>query len=156
MRRHEHGTGDRCLSFHFAADHFEDVVAAVPGSAPPRFPGAAHFAFVIARAPDRAAAETAADDVLELEEVGLRLAGAVAASLARSGKPPRSLSRRDERRISDAVRRIEAEAGGPITLAALADGAGFNDLSTFNRRFRRMTGLTPTAFRHRQWPDLPR
>ena len=200
---HEHGTGDRCLSFHFAADHFEDIVAAVPGARRLAF-NVPHISPSSSLMPLIAAAETAADDVLELEEVVLRLAGAVAASLARSGKPPRALSRRDERRISEAVRRIEVEAGRPITLAALADGAamspyhflrtfrsvvgitphqfvlgqrlrraavklrqsdapistiaydaGFNDLSTFNRRFRRMTGLTPTAFRRRPWLDRP-
>ena len=29
---HEHGTGDRCLSFHFTPDHWETIVAAVPGA----------------------------------------------------------------------------------------------------------------------------
>jgi len=34
----------------------------------------------------------------------------------------------------------------PIT--AIAYDAGFNDLSTFNRRFRRLMGVSPSAFRH--------
>jgi AraC family transcriptional regulator len=29
---HEHGTGDRCLSFHFMPDYLEAIVAAVPGA----------------------------------------------------------------------------------------------------------------------------
>src|SRR5277367_4236875 len=29
---HEHGTGDRCLAFHFAPELIETVVAAVPGA----------------------------------------------------------------------------------------------------------------------------
>jgi AraC-like DNA-binding protein len=32
-------------------------------------------------------------------------------------------------------------------IAAIALEAGFNDLSTFNHRFRRVTGLTPRAWR---------
>jgi AraC-like DNA-binding protein len=103
---------------------------------------------------------------------------------------------RDERRITMAVRRIEAQADEPLGLNALAReaamspyhflrtfqqvtgitphryvlhtrlyraaqrlrasadpvsmiafGAGFNDLATFNRRFRRLIGVTPSAFR---------
>jgi hypothetical protein len=29
---HEHGVGDRCLSFAFDPDYFEEVVASVPGA----------------------------------------------------------------------------------------------------------------------------
>jgi AraC family transcriptional regulator len=34
-------------------------------------------------------------------------------------------------------------------VAAIAFEAGFNDLSTFNRRFRRLLGSSPTAYRAR-------
>ena len=34
-------------------------------------------------------------------------------------------------------------------ISAIAFDAGFNDLSTFNRRFRRVTGLSPGAYRAR-------
>jgi AraC-like DNA-binding protein len=34
-------------------------------------------------------------------------------------------------------------------ISAIAFDAGFNDLSTFNRRFRRIMGVTPGAFRAR-------
>ena len=105
-------------------------------------------------------------------------------------------SRRDERRVTDALRRIEAQAPEQLTLADLARvaamspyhflrtfravmgmtpyqfvlrtrlhraavrlrrsdasistiafDAGFNDLSTFNRRFRRLMGASPRAYR---------
>jgi AraC family transcriptional regulator len=110
-----------------------------------------------------------------------------------SGRRP---SMRDERRITMAVRQIEAQADERLGLNALARGAamspyhflrtfrqvtgmtphqyvlhtrlqraaqrlrasvvpvsmiafeaGFNDLATFNRRFRRLIGVTPSAFR---------
>lgn len=40
------------------------------------------------------------------------------------------------------------------TIAAIALDCGFEDLSTFNRQFRRATGLTPGAFRTRRVPLL--
>ena len=39
-------------------------------------------------------------------------------------------------------------ASGSIT--SIAYGVGFNDLSTFNRRFRRIMGMTPRAWRSRR------
>jgi AraC-like DNA-binding protein len=196
---HEHGVGDRCLSFHFTPEFFEAAVAAVPG--------VRHAAFAVPRLPPLAslipilvAAEAARDDgdLEALEEVALRLAGATAAALAESRHAARAPSRRDERRVTAAARRIEAEAHAPLSLADLAREAamspyhflrtfravlgetpyqyllrtrlaratvrlrrsndpvsaiafesGFNDLSTFNRRFRRIMGMSPGAYRRR-------
>jgi AraC-like DNA-binding protein len=145
-----------------------------------------------------AAAEAARDacDGTELEELALRLTGAVAATLADSKRAAPSPSRRDERRVTDALRRIEAEAHDALSLtelageaatspyhflrtfrqvvgmtphqfvlrtrlhrvavrlrtsvepiSAIAFDAGFGDLSTFNRRFRRLMGSSPGAYR---------
>jgi AraC family transcriptional regulator len=78
---HEHGIGDRCLAFHFTPAFLEGVAATVPG--------ARHITFTTPRLPPDpalssivAAAESARDerDQAELEEVALRLAGAVAAA----------------------------------------------------------------------------
>jgi AraC family transcriptional regulator len=33
------------------------------------------------------------------------------------------------------------------SISTIAYDAGFNDLSTFNRRFRRIMGTTPSAYR---------
>jgi AraC-like DNA-binding protein len=194
---HEHGSGDRCLSFHFTPDHLESIVAAVPGVrrmafAIPRLPPLPSFM------PLLAAAEVARDDGdgAQFEELALRLPGAVAAALVGARKPARSPSARDERRITVALRRIEAEAHEHLaltdlardaamspyhflrtfqllvgmtphqfvlrtrlhraavrlrrsdeTVSAIAFDMGFGDLSTFNRRFRRVTGLSPSAYR---------
>jgi AraC family transcriptional regulator len=144
---------------------------------------------------------------MELEEIALRLAGLVATRLSRTATSAATPSRHNERRMSEAVRRLEADPETPTTLTALARNcgmspyhflrtfrsvvgitphqfvlaqrlrraavrlhesdepisrivfdAGFNDLSTFNRRFRRVMGATPTAFRrvrHRALPQLP-
>lgn len=201
---HEHGRGDRCLSFHFASDIFESVVAAVPG--------ARRMAFAIPRLPPSprlmpllASLEAACDmgDGAEFEELALRVAGAAAAALADADGVADRLSRRDERRVTDALRRIEAESDEPLALrdlarearmspyhflrvfkrvagltphqfvlrtrlhraavrlrrsdepvSGIAFEAGFNDLSTFNRRFRQIMGVTPTAYRTQRGGQL--
>ncbi|TIL66409.1 helix-turn-helix transcriptional regulator [Mesorhizobium sp.] len=195
---HEHGAGDRCISYHFSPAYMEQVVADTPG--------AKKLAFETARLPPLPAlarllaeAEAAREmaDIEAFEELGLRIAGAAVAS----GMTPaaRSPSRRDQKRVAEAVRRIEKDAERPVSLAALASEtatspyhflrsfrhvagmtpyqfvlktrlhraavrlrmsdeaistiafeAGFNDLSTFNRRFRRMMGEAPGAYRLRR------
>jgi AraC-like DNA-binding protein len=196
---HEHGTGDRCLAFSFTPSLLEGIVAAVPGArrltfAVPCLPPIPPLMPLLATAEAARDAEAAA----ELEELALRLGGAVAATLADTTRPVPSPSRRDARRISDALRRIEAQAYEPLALtelaresgmspyhflrtfrqvagvtphqfvlhtrlrrvavrlrttdapvSAIAFDAGFGDLSTFNRRFRRLMGCSPGAFRAR-------
>ncbi len=191
---HEHSHGDRCLAFHFEPEHLETIVD-----------GARPVCFDVPSLPPLpqlmplfAAAEAARDDgdATALEELAIRLAGAVATLLTEAQAPLRRPSTRDERRITAVVRRIEAQAHEPLTLKALAGDAamspyhflrtfrqvigmtphqfilrtrlhraavrlrrsgdavsaiafdaGFNDLSTFNRRFRRLMGVNPGAYR---------
>jgi AraC-like DNA-binding protein len=194
---HEHGTGDRCLAFQFAPGALEEIVAAVPGVRSIAFV-VPHLSPQPALIPLLAAAEAARDDADAgvLEEIALRLAVAVATAASDSKRTTSVHSRHDERRISDALRRIEAEAEDPLALAdlardaamspyhflrtfrrvvgmtphqyllrtrlnraavclrtssesisAIAFDAGFGDLSTFNRRFRRFMGCSPGAYR---------
>ncbi|HEY4171636.1 MAG TPA: AraC family transcriptional regulator [Rhodopila sp.] len=198
---HDHGTGDRCLSFHFTPDFFHSVADIRPiAFTTPNLPP------LPALIPIIAAAEAARDDrdLAELGEIALRLAGAVAAALTGTRRPTPP-SRRDERRITDAIRLIEQAAHDPIPLTDLAArvamspyhflrtfrsvvgltphqfvlrtrlheaavslrrsddsitsiafGSGFNDLSTFNHRFRRFMGVSPSAYRTRSVGALPR
>jgi AraC family transcriptional regulator len=194
---HEHAQGDRCLAFHFSPAFFESIAASTPGirkirfscaSVPPASPLAGLFA----------EAEVARDerDMAALEELAVRLAGAVLTITADRATSARRPNVRDERRITLAVRRIEAQADEHLGLNALAREAamspyhflrtfrqvsgmtphqyvlhtrllraarrlrasadpvsmiafeaGFNDLATFNRRFRRLIGVTPSRFR---------
>jgi AraC-like DNA-binding protein len=194
---HEHATGDRCIAFNYEPALLESIVRDLPG--------ARRLAFDVPRLPPlqsvmplTAAAEAARDDADAdaLEELAIRLAAAVVATL--SGSPPRPPlpSRRDERRVNGAVRSIEARAQERLTLTGLARESatspyhflrtfrqivgmtphqyvlrirmhraavrlrrsddpistiafdtGFSDLSTFNRRFRRLWGMSPSAWR---------
>jgi AraC-like DNA-binding protein len=197
---HEHGAGDRCLSFHFSPAYLERVVAALPGAkrlgfADPCLPPLSALAPLLAEA--EAARETGDGDAFE--ELGLRIAGAVVAAAAGSSTAARAPSRRDQKRVAEAVRLIELHAERPLSLTGLAGGtatspyhflrifrrvagmtpyqfllrtrlhraavqlrssdvaistiafdAGFNDLSTFNRRFRREMGEAPGAYRARR------
>jgi AraC-like DNA-binding protein len=192
---HEHGVGDRCLSFDFDPDCFEEVVASVPGARRLFFtmPRLSPSEMVL---PVIAAAEAANND-LEFEEAALRVAGA--AVTAGNGASETVRSPRQERRVAEVLRRIEAEPDEAATLSRLARDAamspyhflrifkavagvtpyqfilaqrlrraavrlrrttdpisavayeaGFNDVSTFNRRFRRIMGMTPGAWRTRR------
>ncbi|MBO0763201.1 MAG: helix-turn-helix transcriptional regulator [Hyphomicrobiaceae bacterium] len=194
---HEHGVGDRCLAFSFTPALVESVVAEVPGARQNTF-AVPHLPPLFPLTPLITAAEAARDmgDAPKLEELALRLVGTVAATLADTPRPARTPSRRDESRISDALRRIEAHAEEPLVLAdlareasmspyhflrtfrqvagitphqyvlrtrltraavslrtsrepvsAIAYAAGFGDLSTFNRRFRRVMGCAPGIYR---------
>ncbi|TPL53089.1 helix-turn-helix transcriptional regulator [Mesorhizobium sp. B2-4-2] len=197
---HEHGAGDRCLSFHFAPAYMERIVEGVPRARmlafkTPRLPP------LPALMPLLAEAEAARDvgETAAFEELGLRIAGAAVAASSGHTKMTRTPSGRDQKRVAEAVRRIEIDADQPLSLAVLAREtatspyhflrtfrqiagmtpyrfllrtrlhraavrlhasdkaistiafeAGFNDLSTFNRRFRREMGETPGSYRARR------
>jgi AraC-like DNA-binding protein len=194
---HEHAQGDRCLAFHFTPALFESIAAGMPGVRNTRFsrasmPPVSELIGLLAEA------EVARDerDMAALEELATRVAGAVLRISGAGARSTRGPSVRDERRITMAVRRIEAQADEHFGLNALACEAamspyhflrtfrqvtgmtpyqyvlrtrlhraarrlragvepvstvvfeaGFNDLATFNRRFRRLIGMTPSAFR---------
>lgn len=200
---HEHGTGDRCLAFDLSPELLESVVAAVPG--------ARRAAFDVPKlpplrtlAPLLAASEAARldGDGTAFEELTLRLVGAVVAILAEHHVAIPTPCPRDERRVTSALRRIEADAPELLSLAELAReagmspyhflrtfrqivgvtphqfllrtrlhraavrlrvsddsisgiafDAGFNDLSTFNHHFRRVMGMTPSAYRAQRNED---
>jgi AraC family transcriptional regulator len=194
---HEYAQGDRCLAFHFAPSFFDTIAAGVTGARTTQFPCAGippmnELIGILAQA------EVACDerDPAALEEIAIRIAGAALTLTADRRPSARTPSALDERRITRAVRRINEESAGPLTLNALAHesamspyhflrtfrqvtgttphqylllarlhraatrlrlsadaistiayGAGFNDLATFNRRFRRLIGATPSAYR---------
>jgi AraC family transcriptional regulator len=200
---HEHGTGDRCLSFQLTPDYLEAIVTGSgAGQAVfnvPNLPPTSAFAPLLAMA------EAARDEGNpgEFEELTIALVGAVATALGNAARStPRTPTSQDERRVTEALRLIEvraedleprlsmtelaSEAGmSPFhflrvfrqivgmtpyqfilhtrlhraavrlrrsreAVSSIALEAGFGDLSTFNRRFRRVMGLSPSAYRARK------
>jgi len=192
---HEHAVGDRCLAFQFEPAWLEDVVAAVPNVrgmdfAQPQLPSLPALANLIATA------EIAADEPERLEETAMRLAGAVASILSGAKPGAATPGARDQRRITRALRHIEAHCEEALSIdelarqaamspyhflrtfralvgmtphqyvlrtrlhraalllrrtrlpvAGIAFDCGFGDLSTFNRRFRRVMGASPSEYR---------
>ncbi len=194
---HEHGVGDRCVAFHFAPEVFEEALSSTPGVRKMGF-SPASLPPLKATARLLADVETARDenDEAALEELAFDAASLVAAT-ASGAEPANSESRIVyQRRISEAIRRIEddlaqrhaladlaREAGmsryhflrvfrevvgvtphqfvlrrrmhraavrlrrSDESVSAIAFAEGFEDLSTFNRRFRQVMGASPTAWR---------
>lgn len=192
---HEHAAGDRCLAFQFEPAWLEGVVAAMPGVrrldfARPHLPALPALANLIATA------EIAADDPGRLEEVALRLSGAVVSVLSGAKRETATPGARDQRRITRALRHIEAHCEEALSIdelalqaamspyhflrtfralvgmtphqyvlrtrlhraalllrrtrlpvAGIAFDCGFGDLSTFNRRFKRVMGASPSDYR---------
>jgi AraC family transcriptional regulator len=140
---HEHGTGDRCLSFHYEPEFFETLLGEISGG------GKAGFARTslppIEGSISLLARFESASEPDEFEILAHDMATmAVAASGNGRRRPVRSTSR-DERRISDALRHIETAADERLSLATLAETVGMSRYH-FLRTFRRVVGMTPHQY----------
>jgi AraC family transcriptional regulator len=143
---HEHGAGDRCVAIHMAPPLFEEIAAAVTGSGRFRFPVAMLPAGCGLTLP-MVDIETMARDSSQigLDEVVARLVERVLAVVSGSSGSSRALSAADQRRITNALRYIEAHAEEPLDLAGLA-GVACMSKYHFLRTFRRVVGVTPYKF----------
>jgi AraC family transcriptional regulator len=144
---HEHGSGDRCIAFHYSTGYFERL--AVDVAAPraeqkfsvPRLPALPALSSLVARA--CTALLTSADGVWE--ELCLELA-ARTLQLVNSSSPrsntatPSALAR-----VTPIVRLIEQRANGELSLETLAQQAGLSPYH-FLRTFTQLTGLTPHQY----------
>ena len=160
---HEHGAGDRCISFWFTPEYFERVTAdTAPRGAPPEFrglqvPPLRETAGLIARAcagvavgqGSGARGQGSGESPVDVDWESLGVALAVRARTLDAGAasarpaPPGA-----EARVTRAIRRIERQFEEPITVSALARDAGLSPYH-FLRTFERLTGLTPHQFLRR-------
>jgi AraC-like DNA-binding protein len=137
---HQHGEGDRCLSFQFDAELFERL--AHDAGAPrgrferDRLPPLRTLAALSARA--RAAVERRE----WLEEVALELAGAALQVARQSQAPAPAPTASDDARIARVLARLAAGVAQEHGTVALARTAGLSPYH-FLRTFRRVTGVTP-------------
>lgn len=148
---HEHGRGDRCLAFQYEPELF-DRLAADAGAARAerrfgrsRLPPLRATARLAARA--SAALSAAGGPVPDAawEEIAIELAGRAveleAGLPSRGATPPPAA----ERRVLEAVRRIDRDPALDHSLSALARDAGLSPFH-FLRSFERVTGVTPHQF----------
>jgi AraC-like DNA-binding protein len=140
---HEHGRGDRCLSVQFDGACWRDIVAAVPGArrdtfALPRLPPSPRLLRFISGLGAHA-------DAGLLEELAFGLAGASIELMADTPKVDGCVRMREERRVSESVRRIERQLADPLPLSRLAADAAMSPYH-FLRTFTRVVGTTPHRF----------
>ena len=143
---HEHGDGDRCLSVQLSPAYFAEIAASAAGSAAFRFPAAmlpSGRSFLPATV--LLEALSSAHDPLCLEERVVGLVAAASRSLSGAAPAPQRVSAADARRVSRAIRHIEAHSADQIDLDRLASVAATSKFH-FLRIFRRAVGLTPYQF----------
>jgi AraC family transcriptional regulator len=144
---HEHGEGDRCVSFWYAPEYFErlaadagtrggDVNFAMPRLPPLRLlsPAVAHAALGVAGARD-----------VPWEELGITLAAHAVRLVAGVSSDSNGLPPNSEARVSRAVRTIDRHPDAALTVGDLAREAGLSPYH-FLRTFERLTGVTPHQY----------
>jgi len=139
--RHEHGVGDRCLDFEYDPEFLER--AGLDGRfGVQRLPPLAALATLVLEATLAAAAPAPA---AAWGELTLRMAAAVfelVGSRQRGGRAP---SAADVRRVSLALRAVEAHLAEPLPLGQLAASVGMSAFH-FLRVFRQVVGVTPHQY----------
>jgi AraC family transcriptional regulator len=152
---HQHGTGDRSLSFGYAPDYFERVAtdAGVPGARPDfrmlRLPPLRAFSTLVARA----LAGLAGSADVAWEELSLQLAAQAVQLGGGSLRDPKGPTASAVARVTRAVRFIERNIErnidrnpeAALTLGSLAREAGLSPYH-FLRTFECLTGVTPHKY----------
>jgi len=144
---HEHGLGDRCLSFRYSRDYFERVAADAGISRGQRkfgrlrLPPLEHLSPVIARACAGLvrASQTLWEELnVQLAAEAVKLAHGLAARV--NEVPPSTVAR-----VTRTVRMIERHADNELPLGSLAREAGLSPYH-FLRTFAQLTGVTPHQY----------
>jgi AraC family transcriptional regulator len=143
---HQHGEGDRCVSFWYAPDYFERLsFDAGSRGRPARFkaarvPPVRSFSSLVACT----AAGAGGLDV-PWAEIGVKLAAHAVDLVADRSTRATPVPANTEARVSRAIRAIDSHSEDPLTLDALAREAGLSPYH-FLRTFERLTGLTPHQY----------
>jgi AraC-like DNA-binding protein len=144
---HEHGEGDRCLAFHFAAEYFSSLAAdcGVPNDLgafrSPKLSPVRTLSPVVADA----CAALSGSSRIGWEELAIRLTARAlhrddGKSDGRTVSSPAAIAR-----ITDIVRTIDAHPASDLTLVRLARDAGLSPFH-FLRTFEKVTGTTPHQY----------
>jgi AraC family transcriptional regulator len=148
---HEHGSGDRCISFGYAPEYFERLAADAgisggkPGFRTLRLPPLRSLSPLLTRAISSLAGSANGSVNAQWEEISVQLAAQVVQLSGGSlpnpnGAPPSAVAR-----VTRAVRKIERHPDGDLTLGNLAREAGLSPYH-FLRTFESLTGVTPHQY----------
>ena len=144
---HEHGDGDRCLSFRFESDYFERMAAEAGarwsrgGFGILRLPPLRALSPLIARA----WAGLAGDIDVSWDELSIQLAVQVLQLSGSLSRLPAIGSRTAISRVAELVRMVDRMPEARLTLANLSKDAGLSRYH-FLRTFERLTGVTPHQY----------
>jgi AraC family transcriptional regulator len=144
---HEHGGGDRCVSFNYEPAFFERLAAdSTCCGAPLKFP-AHRLPELPSLVPLTAEAQLGLHRPrsVNFEELALDLAGRVLTVLGASPVSMKGPTSRDERRIATAVRFIELHFRRALSLEELSALVGISPYH-FLRTFKQVVGVTPHQF----------
>jgi AraC-like DNA-binding protein len=147
---HEHGAGDRCLSFQFTPECFETLVSD-SGCARTQFerlrvPATREFSSLMARASvamAESSSETWAGDSWQELSVRIALQTLRFANGVSSGN--NDVGPSAVRRVAETVRRIEEHSHSELSLESMAREAGLSPYY-FLRTFERLTNVTPHQY----------
>jgi len=149
---HAHAAGDRCVSFWYAPEYFEQIAAdagsrrARPAFAAGRLPPLRDLAPFVARACAGVVGRAAgAGTAWAWEELALQIAARTAQVAGGFPADPADPAPSAMARVTRAVRLIEARPDESLTLGALARAARLSPYH-FLRTFERLTGVTPHQF----------
>jgi AraC family transcriptional regulator len=132
--------GDRVIAFGYTPEYFADVAGVKAATFRSHRVAPTPAAIALTAAIE---AEAGGADAERLEALALRVAGTVCA-LDDAALPVRA-SARDERRIIDALRLIEAQYREPLSVLALARAVRMSPYH-FLRVFRAVAGVTPHQY----------
>ncbi len=152
---HEHGAGDRCLSFTFAPDYFERIAADAGASredrafAMLRLPAVRALSPLVAHARAALRCSSAPPDdrphEMAWEELGIQVAARALRLANSAGRDRREALPSELARVTRAVRLIEKNRESELSLARMAQEARLSPYH-FLRTFQQLTGTTPHQY----------
>ena len=144
---HDHGEGDRCVSFWYEPDYFERLAVDAGGRqsrrrfAVPRVPPLRSLSPIVARA----ALGVAGGHDQPWDELGVGLAATVIRLASGASSAPDRMPLNAEARVTRTVRMINRYPHAHLTLGVLARNAGLSPYH-FLRTFERLMGITPHQY----------
>jgi AraC family transcriptional regulator len=142
---HEHGVGDRCISLNVREDQFGEIAAAVTATSRFRFPAPSVPSPKALRVVAHMEALSSAASSLRSEVLALGLIERVIMGMTGDRRTQPAPTARETRRVVEAIRLVESDAGRPLELKEMAAVAGMSKYH-FLRVFRRLTGVTPHQY----------